>query len=118
MRKRKRLGTVAALVLILGSVASKFANAAGNYEDRASEPVSRNEPVRIAAAPSKSFYEGKTVTIVVGTPPGGGYDLYARLLMRHMGKHIPGKPQVIVENMSGAGGLTAANHVYNRAKPD
>ena len=78
-------------------------------------------PVKLAAAASsssKSFYEGKTVIIVVGTPPGGGYDLYARLLTRHMGKHIPGTPQIIVENMDGAGGLIAANHVYNRAKPD
>lgn len=75
----------------------------------------------IAAAPSapaKSFYEGKTVTILVGSSTGGGYDLYARLLMRHIGKHIPGKPRVIVENMDGAGGLIAANQLYNRAKPD
>lgn len=66
----------------------------------------------------KPFYEGKTMTIVVPTKAGGGYDLYARLLMRHIGKHIAGHPRVIVENMDGAGGLVAANHVYNRAKPD
>ena len=71
-----------------------------------------------AAAAASSFYEGKTVTILAGTAPGGGYDLYARLIMRHMGKHLPGKPQLVVENMDGAGGLIAANHLYNRVKPD
>jgi tripartite-type tricarboxylate transporter receptor subunit TctC len=69
-------------------------------------------------APAQSFYQGKTVTILVGSAPGGGYDLYARLLMRHMGKHTPGKPNLIIENMDGAGGLIAANHLYNRVKPD
>lgn len=69
-------------------------------------------------AAEKPFYEGKTVTILVPTAPGGGYDLYARLLMRHMGKWIPGKPRVVVENMEGAGGLIATNHLYHRAKPD
>lgn len=66
----------------------------------------------------KPFFEGKTVAIVVPSAPGGGYDLYARLLTRHMGKYIPGNPRIIIENMDGAGGLVAANHVYNRAKPD
>lgn len=66
----------------------------------------------------RPFYKGKTVTILVGTKPGGGYDLYARLLMRHMGKWIPGSPRIVVENMDGAGGLVAANHLYYRAKPD
>ena len=71
-----------------------------------------------ADAASPSFYEGKTVTILIPSAPGGGYDLYGRLLMRHMGKHLPVKPKVIVENMDGAGGLIAANHLYNRVKPD
>ncbi len=65
-----------------------------------------------------SFYEGKTVRIVVGYSPGGGYDLYARAIARHMGKHIAGNPSVIVENMPGAGSLISANHLYKVAKPD
>ena len=63
-------------------------------------------------------FAGKTVTIVVGYKAGGGYDATARLLARHLPKHIPGKPTVIVQNMPGANSIIAANHVYNVAKPD
>ena len=65
-----------------------------------------------------SFYQGKTVRIIVGTSAGGGFDTYTRTLARHFGKHIPGQPAVVVENMPGAGHLIAANHMYNVAKPD
>jgi tripartite-type tricarboxylate transporter receptor subunit TctC len=65
-----------------------------------------------------NFYQGKTVRIIVGSSTGGGYDLWARLLAQHLGKHIPGNPAVIVQNMPGAGSLVAANHIYNVAKPD
>jgi tripartite-type tricarboxylate transporter receptor subunit TctC len=64
------------------------------------------------------FYRGKTVNIIVGFGPGGGYDLYARTLARHLGKHIPGNPSVVVQNMEGAGGVRAANHVYNVGAKD
>ena len=64
------------------------------------------------------FYKGKTVKIVVGFSAGGGFDTYARAISRHMSKHIPGNPGVVVENMTGAGSLIAANHVYKVAKPD
>ena len=64
------------------------------------------------------FYKGKTIRIIVGFSAGGGFDTYARALARHLSKHIPGNPAVIVENMAGAGSLIAANHVYNVAKPD
>jgi tripartite-type tricarboxylate transporter receptor subunit TctC len=70
------------------------------------------------AASVDDFYKGKTVKIVVGFSAGGGFDTYARALARHMSKHIPGAPSVVVENMTGAGSLIAANHVYNVAKPD
>src|SRR5229473_2999337 len=70
-----------------------------------------------AVAQSSSF-AGKTVTIVVGYKPGGGYDAMARLLARHLPKHIPGKPTVIVQNMPGGNSIIAANHMYNVAKPD
>jgi tripartite-type tricarboxylate transporter receptor subunit TctC len=63
-------------------------------------------------------YAGKTVTIIVGYKAGGGYDTTARLLARHLPKHIPGKPTFIVQNMPGANSMIAANHVYNVAKPD
>ena len=65
-----------------------------------------------------SFYQGKTVRIIVGTSAGGGFDTYTRTLARHFGKHIPGQTTVVVEIMPGAGHLIAANHMYNVAKPD
>lgn len=64
------------------------------------------------------FYEGKAIRIIVGTSPGGGYDTYTRVIARHFGKYIPGNPTIIVDNMPGAGGLVAANHLFKVAKPD
>jgi tripartite-type tricarboxylate transporter receptor subunit TctC len=69
-------------------------------------------------AAQAQYYAGKTITIVVGYKPGGGYDRTARMLAKHLPDHIPGKPTVIVQNMPGANSLIAANHVYNVAKPD
>ena len=63
-------------------------------------------------------YKDKTLTIIVGYSPGGSFDLYARVLARYIGRYLPGNPTRIVENMTGAGGLIAANHLYNRVKPD
>jgi len=64
------------------------------------------------------FYQNKTVTIVVGYQAGDGYDIWARLLAAHMGKHIPGNPSFMVVNTPGAGSMIAANNIYNVAKPD
>jgi tripartite-type tricarboxylate transporter receptor subunit TctC len=64
------------------------------------------------------FYEGKAIRIIVGFSAGGGWDLYARALGRHMGKHIPGTPPIIVDNMPGAAGMISANYLYKMAKPD
>jgi tripartite-type tricarboxylate transporter receptor subunit TctC len=65
-----------------------------------------------------SFYQGKTIRIIVGLAAGGGYDVYARAIARHMGKHIPGNPAIAVDNMTGAGSLVAANYLFKVAKPD
>ena len=65
------------------------------------------------------FYKGKTVTLVVGYGPGGGYDVYARVLLaRHLGDYIPGHPTIIVQNMPGAGSLQATNYLYRAAPKD
>ena len=64
------------------------------------------------------FYQGRTVTVVVGSNAAGGYDTFARAVARYMGKHIPGSPTLIVRNMPGAGGMTAANFLYNNADKD
>jgi len=69
-------------------------------------------------AAAEDFYKGKSIRIVVGFSAGGGFDTYARTIARHLGKHIPGEPSVVVENMTGAGSLIAANHVFRVAKPD
>jgi tripartite-type tricarboxylate transporter receptor subunit TctC len=65
-----------------------------------------------------NFYQGKTITIIVGTKAGDVYDLYPRMLTEFWAKHIPGNPNFIVQNVAGAGSLIAANQVYNNAKPD
>lgn len=75
----------------------------------------------LIAAPASAqdgFYRGKTVRIIVGASAGGGYDTYSRTIARHIGKHIPGNPTFVVENMPGAGFLISANYMYKVAKPD
>ena len=72
----------------------------------------------VAFAQNASFYEGKTIRIIVGSESGGLYDLWARLFAKHMPKHIPGNPNMIVQNMPGAGGLTATNYLYGLTKAD
>jgi tripartite-type tricarboxylate transporter receptor subunit TctC len=73
----------------------------------------------VAAARAQSdFYKGKTITVIAGTTAGALYDQWSRLLAQHMPKHIPGKPDMIVQNMPGAGHMIAANYVYNKSKPD
>lgn len=75
-------------------------------------------PAAIQAQTVGQFYAGKQVVINVGSAPGGGYDAQARLMARHIGKYIPGSPNVIVQNRPGAGGLIAANYLYNTAPKD
>ena len=70
------------------------------------------------ADPVADFYAGKTLRILVGFSPGGGYDLYARTLGRYLGKHVPGAPTVVVQNMPGAGSLKVVNYLYNAAPKD
>src|ERR1700741_3258366 len=64
------------------------------------------------------FYRGKRVNLIVSYGPGGGYDVYARVLARHIGRHIPGNPSIVVQNMPGAGSLRGANYIYNVAPKD
>ena len=78
--------------------------------------------VSVATAPASAaeddFFQGKTITITVGVAPGGGYDLYGRLAAEFLGRHLPGKPNVIVVNMPGGGGLRAAMNLYSNAPRD
>jgi tripartite-type tricarboxylate transporter receptor subunit TctC len=70
------------------------------------------------AEPIADFYRGKTVSIIVSSATGGGYDLLARTIAKHLGKHVPGNPTIVVRNMPGAGGIVATNHLYNVAAKD
>lgn len=72
----------------------------------------------VSAQTAAEFYKGRTMNIIIGFAPGGGYNHYMRALMRHMVRHIPGKPTMIARNMPGAGSLVAANYIYNTAPKD
>jgi len=72
----------------------------------------------VQVSAQEGFYKGKTIRLIVGLAPGGGFDTYSRVIARHMGKHIPGNPTLIVDNMPGAASLLAANFIYKAAKPD
>ncbi len=71
-----------------------------------------------AAQTAEEFYKGKALTLVVGNGPGGGFDVFGRLLARYIGRYVPGNPSVVVQNMPGAGSLVAANYLYNVAPKD
>ena len=72
----------------------------------------------VSQARAQEFFKDKTVRFIVGYSAGGSFDLYTRIIARHFPKHVPGNPTTIVENMTGAGGIIAANHLFNRAAPD
>jgi tripartite-type tricarboxylate transporter receptor subunit TctC len=70
------------------------------------------------AEPAADFYKGKQISLIVGYGTGGGYDVYGRLIARYLGRYIPGAPNVVVQNMPGAGSLRSVNHLYNNAPKD
>ena len=70
------------------------------------------------SASAKEYYEGKTLTILIGFPPGGGSDVQGRIYQRHLSKHIPGNPKVVLKHMPGAGSLKAQNFMYSKARTD
>ena len=74
--------------------------------------------IATAIAAAEPFYQGKTLRVIVASAAGGGSDIVARLMMRHLSRHIPGNPTIIVENMPGAGEIIGTNYVYGKAKPD
>src|SRR3569832_111668 len=78
--------------------------------------LAAEQPARAQSV--SDFYRGRIVTLLVGYSTGGGYDTYARILARHMGRHIPGNPTIVVQNAPGAGSMRAANMLYNVAPKD
>lgn len=100
---RQRISWVMILSLCLSlEFTTEYTWAAASYDDKA----------------VADFYRGKSVRIIVGFSAGGGYDAYSRVIGRHLHKHIPGNPNVIVDNMAGAGSMIAANHIFNAAPKD
>ena len=99
--KRAFSMTLVAILLVFFS-ANAHAGQSGSYDEKA----------------VASFYRGKTVTILVGHSAGGGFDTYARVISRHLGKYIPGNPNLVVNNMPGAGTLISANYTFNQAPKD
>jgi tripartite-type tricarboxylate transporter receptor subunit TctC len=92
-------------VIVRASIAA-IAAAAGFVTEAAAQPA------------VEQFYKGKTVDMIIGYPPAGSNDTYARIVARHIGKHIPGRPNVVPKNMPGAGSFLAVNHVYGAAPKD
>ena len=74
--------------------------------------------ISTGAFAAEPFYQGKTLRVVVASAAGGGSDIVARLMMRHLSRHIPGSPTIVVENMPGGGEIIGTNYVYGKAKPD
>src|SRR5215510_5584948 len=76
-------------------------------------------PAHSGAAPTPAeFYKGRVINLIIGYSPGGGYDLYGRVLAQHMSRHIPGNPKLIPQNMPGAGSLKAATYVFSVGRKD
>ncbi|HYK79199.1 MAG TPA: tripartite tricarboxylate transporter substrate-binding protein [Micropepsaceae bacterium] len=71
-----------------------------------------------ASFAAEGFYKGKSITFIIGSAPGGGYDTYSRLLASHLGQNLDGRPSIIPQNMPGAGSIRAANYLYNAARKD
>lgn len=105
-------------ILILLAIAGLAAVACQPRRGAAPPPAAPGETAAYDERVVSNFYQGKTVRIIVGLAPGGGFDTYARAIARHLGKHIPGNPAVIVDNMTGGGSLVAANYVYGASRPD
>ncbi len=110
----RRFAVLWALTAWLGAACAPAAEPAAPVA-----PVAPVAPAAPVARPEEPpFFAGKTIRFIVGAAPGGGHDAYMRLVAKHIGKHIPGSPTTVVENMPGGGTIIAANYLYKVAKPD
>lgn len=106
------MGIFTIKALAIGALVAVLA-APGPLSAQAQEPFKGQQQDQL-----KDYFKGKTVRLVVGTPPGGGYDTYGRLVARHLGEYLPGHPTVIVVNMAGASGMNAVTWLYTQAPKD
>ena len=109
MKKARVITRLCGLIVVLFPLAAWAATSSPS-----SEPAKTAIDERAVA----DFYQGKSIQIIVGHGAGGGFDTYSRVIARHLGKHIPGKPSIIVVNTPGAGGLVAASYIYKQAPKD
>ena len=107
------LALLALMALLLAACAAPTTPTGGSASAPRSGAASRQQP-----AASPDYFAGKTITLQVNYSPGGPTDVSARMIAQYLGKHVPGNPQIIVENKAGAGGLVGKNYVYNVAKKD
>lgn len=124
IRARCGLPAVLAVICLIGCGEAPASNVAAPEPDIESPPSASPagvDPPTVTAEQQQAadaFYRRKTISIMVGSGAGGGFDTTARLVSRHIGRHIPGRPVVIVQNMPGGGGLVAANHMFSAAPKD
>jgi tripartite-type tricarboxylate transporter receptor subunit TctC len=112
------LGTALVALLWLGACSRSAPAAAPQAPAPTAARADAAPPAAQGSGAVADFYRGKTVRLIVGFGPGGGFDTYSRAIGRHLGRFIPGSPTVVVENMPGAGSMLAANHLYNVAPKD
>jgi tripartite-type tricarboxylate transporter receptor subunit TctC len=115
---------ILAVVALVGACTQPSPTAAPTVAPGAGQ-TPQPSPTPVAAEPTPTptpagppFYQGRTIRVIVGFSPGGGFDAYARMLARHLPRHIPGEPRAVVQNMPGGGGLSAANYRYRAAPAD
>jgi tripartite-type tricarboxylate transporter receptor subunit TctC len=106
--KRQRF-IILIFALLIGSVVFSYPNR---------DDTKLFRVIDVADAQNVPYFQGKTIRLIVGTTTGGGYDRWARFFARYMPKYIPGNPEIIVQNMPGASGMTAVNYIYKVVKPD
>jgi tripartite-type tricarboxylate transporter receptor subunit TctC len=111
-------GSGQALSKAEGPAASPAAQPAASPVAKPAEAKPAASPAAQPAKPADTFYAGKAIRFLVGYPPAGNYDVWARVLARHLPRYIPGNPTMVVENMAGAGSMVAANHLFNNAPKD
>jgi ABC transporter, phosphonate, periplasmic substrate-binding protein len=118
----RKVGTTLALSSPVHGGGARIADGGGAFSRRivlaGMAAVATAASTRLRAADARTFYRGRTLTVLVGFAPGGGVDTTARVVARHFVRFVPGTPNVIVQNMEGAAGAIAANHLYTRVAPD
>src|SRR3954468_13353947 len=117
-RSSAPLSIVALLAILLGACAPAAPAAAPRAPPAAKPAPAAGAAAQNPAAPPSDYFAGKTITAVVNFSAGGPTDIFARMVVAHLDKHIPGRPKIIVDNKAGAGGVIGANQLFSSARKD